>query len=152
MFVDFNNNRVRELALGRSVDQLESFRTMKIKGRENVKNVVIDMSGSFKMFVHRNFPSAIITTDKFHVIKLVNHTLNKIRIDIMKHPIFMKSRTSPMRRLYLTRKDRLDFTQRSIVSHINGLFPELEEIYDFKERLLLLLWFCSFELYTSPRR
>ena len=138
IFVDFNNNRVKELALGRSVNQLENSRIMDIKGRENVKNVVIDMSGSFKKFIHRNFPNAIITTDKFHVIKLVNHTLNKIRIDIMKHPIFLNSRTSPMRRLYLTRRDRLDFTQRSIVSHINGLFPELEEIYNFKERLLAI--------------
>jgi transposase len=136
VFVDFNNSRVREVILGRSFDSLMSSRAIDIKGRKNVKNVVIDMSSTYKKFVKSHFPNAQITSDKFHVIKLFNHALNKIRIETMKHPIFLKSKTSPMRRLYLTRDDRLSFSQRSIVKHINGLFPELEEIYKFKERML----------------
>lgn len=138
IFVDFNNNRVREITLGRSFDQLQKSRVMKIKGRENVKNVAIDMSSTFKKFAVNHFPNATITVDKFHVIKLFNHVLNTIRIETMKHPIFKQSRTSPMRRLYLTRGDRLNFSQRSIVNHINSLFGELEEMYVFKEKMLSL--------------
>ena len=96
----------------------------------------MDMSGSYKKFVKEQFPNAIITSDKFHVIKFFNQALNIIRIEIMKHPLFLKSKRTPMRRLYLTRGDRLDFSQRHVVRHINGLFPELEEIYLFKERML----------------
>lgn len=136
IFVDFNNNRVREVALGRSVNDLESSRVMDIKGRENVKNVVIDMSSTFKKFSKDNFPNATITVDKFHVIKLFNHALNLIRVETMKHPIFKQSKTSPMRRLYLTNRKRLNFSQRSIVNHINSIFSELEEIYNFKEMML----------------
>ncbi|WP_417335908.1 ISL3 family transposase [Halobacteriovorax marinus] len=136
VFVDFNNNRIREVTLGRSFDDLINSRAVDIQGRENVKNVVIDMSSTYKKFVAKQFPNALITSDKFHVVKLFNHAVNKIRIEIMKHPVFEKSKTSPMRRLYLTRDDRLNFSQRSIVRHINGLFPELEEIYKFKERML----------------
>lgn len=136
IFVDFNNNRVREAILGRSFNDLESSRIMDIKGRENVKNVVIDMSAPFKKFSKTYFPNAAITVDKFHVIKLFNHALNLIRIETMKHPIFKQTRTSPMRRLYLTNKSRLSFSQKSVVNHINSIFGELEEIYNFKEMML----------------
>ena len=136
VFVDFNNNRVRELALGRSIESLSNSRVMDIRGRENVKNVVIDMSSTFKKFTRDNFPNATITVDKFHVIKLFNHKLNIIRSSVMKHPLFLKSRKSPMRRLYLRNRSRLDFSQRSVVDHINNLFPELEEIYQFKEMMI----------------
>ena len=138
VFVDYNNNRVREVALGRSIKDLESSRVMDIKGRENVKNVVIDMSSTFKKFTRNNFPNATITVDKFHVIKLFNYALNLIRVDVMRHPIFKKSKTSPIRRLYLRNRSRLNFSQRSIVNHINSLFGELEEIYRFKEAMISL--------------
>lgn len=138
IFVDFNNNRVRELVLGRSVDDLRNSRVADIKGRENVKNVVIDMSSPFKKFTREHFPNATITVDKFHVIKLFNHALNLIRIETMKHPIFKKSKTTPMRRLYLSRRDNLNYSQRKVLDHINSLFLELNEIYQFKEFMLKL--------------
>ncbi len=136
VFVDFNNNKVREVTLGRSIKDLENSHVMDIKGRENVKNIVIDMSAPFKKFSKTYFPNATITVDKFHVIKLFNHALNLIRVDVMKHPIFKKSKRSPVRKLYLKNRSRLNFSQRSIVDHINSLFGELEEIYNFKEAML----------------
>lgn len=135
VFVDYNNNRVRDVALGRSVDALQASTVMNIEGRENVKNIVIDMSSPFKKFAEDLFPNAKLTVDKFHVIKNFNHAVNKIRIEIMKHPIFKKSKNSPMRRLYLTKESRLNFHQKQVVNQINFYFPELEEIYQFKERM-----------------
>lgn len=44
IFVDFNNNKIREAVLGRSFDELSNSKAMDIEGRENVKNIVIDMS------------------------------------------------------------------------------------------------------------
>ena len=125
IFVDFNNNRVREAVLGRSFDQLQSSRAMDIKGRENVKNVVIDMSSAFKKFALKNFPNSTITVDKFHVIKLFNQALNTIRIETMKNPILKKTKNS-----------RLSFDQRNVLKKVNFIFRELEEVYNFKERLL----------------
>lgn len=62
--------------------------------------------------------------------------LNKIRVDIMRHPIFLKTRKSPMRRLYLMNRKRLNFSQRKIVDYINSICPELEEIYMYKEAIV----------------
>ena len=134
--VDYNNNRVREACLGRSVEELENSRIMDIEGRENVKNVIMDMSSPFKKFVKNNFPNAIITSDKFHVIKLFNQLVNTIRIDTMKHPIFLKSKRTPMRSLYLHKKENLNIHQRQVLKQINHLFPQLEEVYYFKERMM----------------
>jgi transposase len=138
IIVDYNNNRVREACLGRSVADLESSRLMDVDGRENVKNVVMDMSSPYKKFVKKNFPNAIITSDKFHVIKLLNEAVNKIRIQTMTDPIFAKTRRNPMRVLYLRNRERLRLEQRFIVDDINGLFPELGEIYWYKESILRL--------------
>jgi len=134
--VDFNNNRIREACLGRSVADLENSRLMDVEGRKNVKNVVMDMSQPYKKWVTQNFPNAIITSDKFHVVKLFNQVVNKVRIETMLHPLFVKSKRTPMRILYLSRRDRLDQTKRFVLDRINGLFPELNEVYSFKERML----------------
>ena len=136
--VDYNNNRVRETCLGRSINDLEHSRIMNVKGRENVKNVVMDMSAPYKKFVNKNFPNAIITSDKFHVIKLFNHVLNKVRIETMKDPIFVKSKRTPMRVLYLSNRKRLNHHQRYVLDDINFLFPELKEVYLFKEAMVNL--------------
>jgi len=134
--VDYNNNRIREACMGRSIEELESSRLMDIEGRENVKNVVMDMSSTYKKFVKDNFPNALITSDKFHVIKLFNQAVNKIRIETMKHPMFLQHKMTPMRVLYLTRMDRLNFSQRRVLKQINRIFLELAEIHNFKERIL----------------
>lgn len=135
VFVDFNNNKIREAVLGRSYDELMDSRAMDIKGRDNVKNIVIDMSSTYKKFALENFRNATITVDKFHVIKLFNTALNKIRIETMKHPIFKKTKNSPVRRLYLTRRDRLQYYEMKQVDNINFMFGELGEIYGFKEAM-----------------
>ena len=107
IFVDYNNNRVRETCLGRSLEDLNCNRINDIEGRKNVKNVVMDLSSPYKKFVKEKFPNAIITSDKFHVVKLFNQAVNTIRIETMKDPIFVKSKRSPMRKLYLTKKKNL---------------------------------------------
>ena len=90
--------------MGRSASELNYKRIKSIEGRDNVKNVVMDMSAPYKKFVKEQFPNAIITSDKFYVVKLFNQALNNIRIEIMKHPLFLKSKRTPMRRLYLTKR------------------------------------------------
>lgn len=48
--------------------------------REQVKEVSVDMWGGFKKVIKEVFPNAIIVIDRFHVMRLVNQALNKIRI------------------------------------------------------------------------
>ena len=48
--------------------------------RENVKEVSVDMWGGFPKVIKEVFPNALIVIDRFHVMKLVNKSLNKIRL------------------------------------------------------------------------
>ncbi len=132
VFVDFNNNKVHEVTLERSFDNLMSSKSVDIKCRENVKNVVIDMSSTYKEFVNSHFPNTKITSDKFHVIKLFNHVLNKIHIETMKHPVFLKPRTNPMRRLYLTRDDRLSFLKDQLLNTLIVFSQSLKRFINLK--------------------
>ena len=48
--------------------------------RENIKEVSVDMWGGFEKVIKEVFPNALIIIDRFHVMKLVNKFLNKIRL------------------------------------------------------------------------
>ncbi|MFB2878820.1 ISL3 family transposase [Floridanema aerugineum] len=50
--------------------------------RENVKEVSVDMWGGFPKVIKEVFPNALIVIDRFHVMKLVNKALNKIRLNL----------------------------------------------------------------------
>jgi len=48
--------------------------------RENVKEVSVDMWGGFQKVIREVFPNALIVIDRFHVMQLVNKSLNKMRL------------------------------------------------------------------------
>ena len=47
-----------------------------------MKEVCVDMWGGFPKVITEVFPNAVITIDRFHVMKLVNKSLNKLRLDL----------------------------------------------------------------------
>lgn len=55
--VDFNNKRVRELARGKNIFDLER-QLAHIPGRGNVKQVALDLSDPYKSFALQFFPNA----------------------------------------------------------------------------------------------
>ena len=69
-FCDLRKHRVFELALGRSEKALEPF-LKRLKGRERVQVVCIDLSSSYRSIVRKYFPNARIVSDRFHVIRTV---------------------------------------------------------------------------------
>ena len=48
--------------------------------RAQVEEVCVDMLGGFPQVIRAVFPNAKIVIDRFHVQKLVNKSLNKIRL------------------------------------------------------------------------
>lgn len=69
---DLQHHRVYDVVLGRSEKALEGY-LLRLKGRDKVKVVCIDMSASYKSLVQKYFPNAKIVTDRFHVIRVINH-------------------------------------------------------------------------------
>ena len=129
VLVDYNNKRVRELVLGRSGAELKAS-LEHIPGRENVRHVALDLSDSYKSFVRDFFPNAQLIADKFHVLRLLNPTLNRRRKEITGD-----KRTNPIRKLLLRNGNRLEYFERRALYDWLEKYPELREIYHFKEAM-----------------
>lgn len=100
---DHRNRRIFELVQGRSKVELESA-LAKIPGRENVSFVTTDLSSTYRSFVKDFFPNAKVVADKFHVVRLMHPTINRMRKDITGD-----KRTLKIRRYLLMKSQRLDF-------------------------------------------
>lgn len=138
VFVDYNNRKVRELAYGRYAPLLRSDpNIMKIPGRENVKNVVLDLSQSFKNFARETFPNAILTADKFHVVKLLSGSIQKHVKALMNEKV-IETRGNPLRKLLLRNRHSLQFHERIVIDSILENVPALREIYYAKESIMRL--------------
>lgn len=129
VLVDYNNKRVREIVLGRSRSELlEGLK--EIPGRENVKNVVLDMSDTYKSFTREFFPNAQLIADKFHVLRLLNPALNRRRKEITGDV-----RKNPVRKLLLRSGKKLEYFEKKSLYRWLEENPDLKEIYHFKESL-----------------
>jgi transposase len=71
-FCDLKNRRIFDVVPGRSESELAAFLS-RLKGRDKVKMVCIDLSSSYRALVQRWFPKARIVADRFHVVRLVQH-------------------------------------------------------------------------------
>lgn len=63
----------------RSEEIIEVLKQQPIQVREQVQEVSIDMWGGFPQVIAQVFPNAVLVYDRFHVMKLVNSELNKLR-------------------------------------------------------------------------
>ena len=75
-FCNLEKHSVFDIAPGRSEAELLTF-LKSLQGRKEVKVVCMDMHAPYRKMVRRWFPNAKIVTDRFHVIKLINHHFAK---------------------------------------------------------------------------
>ncbi len=75
-FCNLERHSVFDIAPGRSEGDLLPF-LRSLKGRKNVKVVCIDMHAPYRKMIRKWFPHAKIVTDRFHVIRLINHHFAK---------------------------------------------------------------------------
>lgn len=129
VLVDYNNKRVRELVNGRCAAVL-SESLAHIPGRENVRNVVLDLSDTYKSFVRDFFPKAELIADKFHVLRLLHPAINRRRKEITGD-----KRLNPIRKLLLRSGKNLEYFERCALHEWLEQHSELKEIYHFKETM-----------------
>jgi transposase len=131
IIVNYDRKKVFELVEGKASGNL--FGALKhIDGRENVQNVILDMSDSFKSFALSFFPHARLVADKFHVLRLITPHINKKRKELAGD-----RRKNPIGRLLLKNSKELDYWKRNIVwTWLNQPgHEEIKELYTYKEAL-----------------
>ncbi len=129
MITDLKAKRAFELVHGKDYQSLEA-QLRDIPGRENVKVVVIDMSGTYKSFAKKFFPNARLVADKFHVLRLFTPHLMKTGKEIHGH----RQELSTRRKLLCSRKN-LDYFVRVEIDQYLKNHEKLDELYRWKEKL-----------------
>jgi transposase len=96
--------------------------------RTSVAEVCVDMWGGFPKVIKEVFPNADIVVDRFHVMKLVNKSLNKIRL---------KLGFTGLKNKVLLMKNNLDLSEeeKAELRELLARSPGLEIAYEFKEEL-----------------
>lgn len=96
LFVDLNKKRVIHISDGKGSNTVESFvEVFESKGGKaaNIKEVSCDMSPAFIKGIKENLPEAQITFDKFHILKIINDGVDKVRREeAMNNPLLKGTR------------------------------------------------------------
>ena len=73
-FADLSKHCVYDVQLGRSEASLAGY-LGRLKGRDRVQVIVMDLSPSYRSLVRKYFPHAKIVSDRFHVVRSLTQTL-----------------------------------------------------------------------------
>ena len=111
-----------------------------------VKQISCDMSAMFKRLCKQWFPQAIITVDKFHVIKHILDFLQGLRIEtknelckddnqhIQGTPWTKKELLTKSRYLLFKSKSKWSDDETIIADHLFKLYPNIQLAYGYVER------------------
>lgn len=129
---DMQNKRLRAVCKGKDKASLHD-QLKHIKGHENVKWATCDLSDTYKGFIFEHFPNAQVVADKFHVLRLLHPHIMRRRKEISGSRANAKAR-----RLLLCSSKKLDYWKRKTIVEFLHKYPELKELYIWKERMYSL--------------
>ena len=132
--VDLKSHRVYEVIEGKESAKLEAA-LRKLKGRQRVKMVCMDLCSQFRSVVQRLFPRAKIVADRFHVIRLVIDTLLDFSREAEPDIRWQRGIIAMLRK----NGANLSARQREQLSRLLRDKPILRPAYEFKEELCGLL-------------
>ncbi|WP_240452355.1 ISL3 family transposase [Virgibacillus sp. YIM 98842] len=132
---DVENKSVIDILRKRNKNVIISYLS-KLKDIDKVELVAMDMWRPYKDAVNMVIPHAKIVIDKFHVVKLANEGLEKIR-KANRQNVSAKERRQLMRDRYVLltrRKDLNDFDDQIKLQVWTDMFPLLGQAYELKEQ------------------
>jgi transposase len=127
--VNHGKGRMFEAVIGKTQAELETA-TAHIPGRENVLWATIDMCDPYRNYIRSFFPNAKIVADKFHVLRLLTPALLRKRKEITGTRADLRAK----KLLLMSAKD-LSYGERLALDRFLSRYPEMKELYDWKERL-----------------
>jgi len=135
VITDVENKSVIDILRKRNKDMVISYLS-KLQDIDKIELVAMDMWRPYKDAVNMVAPHAKIVIDKFHVVKLANEALEKIR-KANRQNVSAKERRQLMRDRYVLltrRKDLNDFDDQIKLEVWTDMFPLLGQAYELKEQ------------------
>jgi transposase len=137
LVIDLESGRIIWVGQGRGSQALREFwRRFKLSGAR-LKAVAMDMSGAYAASVRTHAPHAIVTFDRFHVIKLMNERLDDLRRELAREAQDhdAKEAIKGLRWLLLHRHDNLERDAARRLKRSLALNEPLQCAYLLKEEL-----------------
>ena len=123
-----DNSRVIHVTEGKGKSTLEDIRQhLESKGvkHDQVKQISMDLSPAFIAGSITSFPSAEITFDRFHVVKLLNVAMDKVR----KSERLEHDGLKGQKYTFLKNRENLSEKQEKSLTEMITLYPTLGEAY-----------------------
>ena len=113
--------------------------------KQNVHTLVMDTWGPYRQIGRKIFPGKLIVVDKFHVVRMANDGLERVRKRIRKSLDYKtRIKLKDDRFTLLKRRHTLSEEQTAKTNKWFEMFPELGAAYDAKERF--------YDIYVQPTR
>ena len=129
--VDLDEARVLHVTEGKGKATLQSIQQyLENKGvdKEQVEQISMDLPPSFIAGAAESFPTAQITFDRFHVVKLLNEAMNQVRIAERKEHDALKGH----KYTFLKNRENLSNKKEKERDELIKLYPTLGEAYRLK--------------------
>jgi len=131
VFVDMDESKVIYVTEGKSSDTIDEFKEelpCHNCDPAQINMFSADMSPAFKKGIKTSFPWVALTFDKFHVIKLMNEALDKVRrLEQKNEPILKYSRY-----LWLYNSNNLSDAQSKKLDTLKNLNIKTAKAYQIK--------------------
>ena len=131
---DLRHHRIYEVFEGKNSKVLEA-NLRRLKGREKVKVICMDLSSPFRSIMQRLFPRAKIVADRFHVIRLIIDTFHEFCKSVDPEIKWQKGIIRALR----TKEVNLRAAQKMLLEKEFSRHPAIQTAYEFKEELCTLL-------------
>ena len=131
---DLESGAVIHVGEGKGITALAG--ALKKLKKSKLKVVTMDMANAYYSWISENFPQAHIVFDHFHVIKLMNDKLDKVRKRITsKMNEVQRKQLKGLRFIFLKNNEDLPEDAKVILRNMRGDFQDLGDAYVFKEAL-----------------
>lgn len=134
IIADPKNHKVLDILPTRKHEDIYHY-LGQFKNRNDVKVVVMDMTGGYKSLMKRLFPDSVIVVDKYHYVRQVGFAIEKIRIEEQKkYSQHWRRYFKHSKRLLLKDSSKLTTNDRLQLENIFRISKGLKTAYELKQQ------------------
>ena len=146
IITDLRNHSVVDILPKRDTRALiQYFKSFSKNAREQVKYIVMDMSPLFKLVVQTMFPHAHIVADRYHVCRLVDWALERVRKHEQKQLVAHSRMLKYNRRILMKNPEKLTESEQVKLLEILRISEDLRQAYGLR-----LAFRKIFKIYSIP--
>ena len=146
IITDLKNHSVVDILPKRDTHALiQYFKTFSKEARDQVKYIVMDMSPLFKLVMQTMFPRAHIVADRYHVCRLVDWALERVRKREQKQLVAHSRMLKYNRRIFMKSPKKLTESEQIKLLEILRISDDLRLAYGLR-----LAFRKIFKIYNIP--